>query len=334
MTVSEAQYNRYVVFNRITGVLQNASLRQKLGISLLRLYYRVSAPFGRLGISRISKLLGTIFLPIGSTKYILDKDATYIIPSGDYYWSTLYIQSHTYEPELGLALKLFADIDFILLDIGANYGFWSVLSSSPNYGSKPAIAVEASGRTFEILQTNSAANRNSFRTVHNAIWSVKDNDVKLFGSRHGGMSVKSERTGVDEAFELVKTTTIDDILVKNSDLVGNKSLVIKLDVEGVEDRAIEGAKKALEREYILILEEDKWENFGNLVINLRDSLGCKIYFYNRNLGRWLSVVTDQDVYDIKKTERHLRQAGFNFFVAKAESKFDRAMAAIAVAVTA
>jgi FkbM family methyltransferase len=311
-----------LVFDRSNGTLDNAGGRQRLGIFLLRAFYRLSTPFGRLGISRVSKLIGSWFLPSGDTTYLLGRGARFTIPSGDYFWSVLYVRNHSYEPELGVALDICEKIDFAFLDIGANYGFWSVLASSPEHGSKPTLSVEASARTYRVLAANADENSQAFRPIHRAIWSVPGEEVRLFGDRHAGLSAIAKRTGVSEAFEVVKTTTIDEIVAQNHDFVGERPLVIKLDVEGVEIKAIEGAELALQREFLLIVEEDKWENFGGLVKQLRDTLGCRLYFFDRKDARMLSVQSNQQIADVRLTERHVRQAGFNFFAAKAGSCFD------------
>ena len=56
------------------------------------------------------------------------------------------------------------DVDYTLLDCGANYGYWSVLVSSKPFGSHKAIAIEPSGQNYPKLANNARVNGNRFET--------------------------------------------------------------------------------------------------------------------------------------------------------------------------
>ena len=62
-----------------------------------------------------------------------------------------------------------ADVDYTLLDCGANYGYWSVLVSSKPYGSHKAIAIEPSSQNFAKLANNAEINGNRFEAMKCAI---------------------------------------------------------------------------------------------------------------------------------------------------------------------
>ncbi len=154
-----------ILVDRCTGVVDGASFLEAIGISLIRLAFTLSRPFGHLGISRINRVLGGIFLRRGSTTFIFDKDTSFTVPSGDYYWSLLYNTDYAYEFELEAALRQFAQIDYDFFDLGANFGYWSVRVSSPSFGSKTVVAVEASREFFERLEHN-ARQRNHLVATH------------------------------------------------------------------------------------------------------------------------------------------------------------------------
>ena len=63
------------------------------------------------------------------------------------------IARYHYEDELELLFQDSADVDYTLLDCGANYGYWSVLVSSAPFGSHKAIAIEPSSQNFAKLST-------------------------------------------------------------------------------------------------------------------------------------------------------------------------------------
>ena len=75
----------------------------------------------------------------------------------------------SYENELELLFQDSADVDYTLLDCGANYGYWSVLVSSKPFGSHKAIAIEPSGQNFPKLANNAKINGNRFEAMKCAI---------------------------------------------------------------------------------------------------------------------------------------------------------------------
>ena len=104
-------------------------------------------------ISRIAATIGCAnllrkTLPERNIAIKLNSDATFEFPYGDGYWSKLLNRSYHYEDELELLFRDSADVDYTLLDCGANYGYWSVLVSSEPFGSHKAIAIEPSSQNF------------------------------------------------------------------------------------------------------------------------------------------------------------------------------------------
>ena len=96
-------------------------------------------------------------------------DAIFEFPYGDGYWSKLLNRTYHYEDELELLFQDSADVDYTLLDCGANYGYWSVLVSSKPFGSHKAIAIEPSGQNFPKLANNARINGNRFEAMKCAI---------------------------------------------------------------------------------------------------------------------------------------------------------------------
>src|SRR3954471_5629761 len=84
----------------------------------------------------------------------LNADATFAFPYGDGYWSKLLNRSFAYENELELLFRHSAEVDYTLLDCGANCGFWSVWVPSKPFGAHKAIAIGPSGQNFPKLANN------------------------------------------------------------------------------------------------------------------------------------------------------------------------------------
>ncbi len=81
-------------------------------------------------------------LPKRNIAIKLNPDATFEFPYGDGYWSKLLDRSFRYERELELLFKGAIDVNYTLIDCGANYGYWSVLVSSAPFGAHRVIAIE------------------------------------------------------------------------------------------------------------------------------------------------------------------------------------------------
>jgi hypothetical protein len=80
-----------------------------------------------------------------------------------------------YEPEVDRLLRRAIDRPYVLIDCGANMGYWA--TSRANY---------------EILTLNVGANHGRFVALHRAILDRSGQRVRLYGQRHYGMSVRTD----------------------------------------------------------------------------------------------------------------------------------------------
>lgn len=89
------------------------------------------------------------FLP-ASTMTIgveLDDGAIFIMPASDSYWGSYLLDNQEYGPEIRRTLLDRVDMDFLFLDAGANYGYWSVLASSKGFGNHACLAIKTDPQT-------------------------------------------------------------------------------------------------------------------------------------------------------------------------------------------
>ncbi|MCH7909419.1 MAG: hypothetical protein IIB38_07365 [Candidatus Hydrogenedentes bacterium] len=93
----------------------------------------------------------------------MSDDKRFAFQLADPYWNRLLYKNFHYEPEIAAALQLIKHVDYTFLDLGANYGFWSVMVSSAMFGTHHAIAVEPVSRNFDMLSRNWGRSR---KTVH------------------------------------------------------------------------------------------------------------------------------------------------------------------------
>ena len=142
----------------------------------------------------------------------------------------------------------------LFLDVGAHYGFYSLLAAEANPHMK-IISVEPVPENFEILQKNMEENEISSpkgRLIRAAVGN-RIGKVELFksaASDNSGMFKHPNAPSVGK-FE-VQTTTIDEILREDD----SKSIFIKIDTEGNELAVLKGMEKTFEkcRDLSLLLE--------------------------------------------------------------------------------
>src|ERR1700756_2553686 len=146
-----------IQFDRSSGILEGANLWERTAALALSTGSKISSHFSHLGYNRCANLLRKT-LPERNIAIRLNSDAVFEFPYGDGYWSKLLNRAYNYEDELELLFRGAADVDYMLLDCGANYGYWLVLVTSRPFGAHKAIAIEPSSQNFAKLSNNSRVN--------------------------------------------------------------------------------------------------------------------------------------------------------------------------------
>src|SRR5258708_27121262 len=161
-----------IQFDRTSGTLEGANLWERTAALALATGSKVASHFSHRGYNGCANLLRKT-LPERDIVIKLNSDAIFAFPYGDGYWSKLLNRTFKYEDELELLFRDSADVDYTLLDCGANYGYWSVLVSSAPFGSRKAIAIEPSSQNFAKLANNARINGNRFDVMQSAIGAVR-----------------------------------------------------------------------------------------------------------------------------------------------------------------
>src|SRR5689334_8138487 len=237
-----------IQFDRASGVLEGANPWERLAAVALTLGSKISSNFSHRGYNGCANLLRKA-LPERDIQVKLSDDATFAFPYGDGYWSKLLNRSFAYEDELDLLFRASADVDYTLLDCGANYGYWSVLVSSKPYGEHEAIAIEPSGANFPKLANNAKINRDRFEVMKCAIGATRGT-ARLSGTKHEAFSI----AGSQDDGEEVPVIALDNLLDDGKGSSGGKFL-LKLDVEGGEIEAIKGGARLLKEDSGILCEE-------------------------------------------------------------------------------
>lgn len=244
----------------------------------------------------------------------------------DGYWSRLFINGFSYEPDVAHVLRrVFTQADTYFLDCGANLGYWSVFASQL-LPSGRVLALEASPPQYERLLQNAKLNAGSFEAILGAIWS-RDNDelvIVTHDQRHAGASVvnRREKVGQDGYHEYkLQSITIETICNRH---IPNKnaSVVIKLDVEDAEIQALEGARGVISSRDVLILYEDHGQD---PTCHISDYLLNNFEFQIFHCDDQGALTRMNSIPDIKNVKKH-KSSGYNFCACSPNSAFSKILA--------
>jgi FkbM family methyltransferase len=291
-----------IQFDRASGALVGANAWERLAAMALTLGSKVSANFSHRGYNMCANLLRQT-LPERGIQIKLNPDAVFEFPYGDGYWSKLLNRTYSYEDELELLFKDSADVDYTLLDCGANYGYWSVLVSSKPFGSHKAIAIEPSGQNFPKLANNAKINGNRFEAMKCAIGATRGT-ARLSGTKHEAFSIAGDQSAGEE----VPVIALDNLLDDGKVASGGKYL-IKLDVEGVEIEAMKGGVRLMQGDSVLLCEEHGNDPQHTVSRYILDQTPLKLIVYDPRSNR-LETVTDLSILDRIKVSTHV---GYNVF---------------------
>ena len=291
-----------IQFDRASGALVGANPWERLAAVALTLGSKVGANFSHRGYNLCANLLRTT-LPERGIQIKLNPDAIFEFPYGDGYWSKLLNRTYHYEDELELLFMDSADVDYTLLDCGANYGYWSVLVSSKPFGSHKAIAIEPSGQNFPKLANNAAINGNRFEAMKCAIGATRGT-ARLSGTKHEAFSIAGDQSDGEE----VPVIALDNLLDDGKIAPGGKYL-IKLDVEGVEIEAMKGGARLMQGDSVLLCEEHGNDPQHTVSRYILEQTPLKLIVYDPRSNR-LETVTDLSILDRIKVSTHV---GYNVF---------------------
>lgn len=280
------------------------------------LQYRLLVAAGRLtrvlnnrGIHRAARALSLVF-PHANTAIVDIKGGARVeINLSDSYWAPLACGPEYYEKEVTeLVIQILSsNQSAYFLDLGANLGYFSALAAaiSPNR----VVAVEASPPMHDLLVRNAELNAGKFRTIPpSAIWRSDGERLEIVTHeiRHAGASVvnRSEKVGTPGySAHKVPTVTIDALLSG----VPRCPILVKLDVEGAESQALEGAIKSIDSRDIVFIYEDHGQDPTSSISREFLNRGFQIAAPMRD-GMAIPMHSPEQVTSIKKRT----SVGYNF----------------------
>jgi len=292
-----------IQFDRASGSLEGANLWERTAALALATGSKISSHFSHRGYIGCANLLRKT-LPERNIAIRLNEDAVFEFPYGDGYWSKLLNRTYHYEDELELLFRHSSDVDYTLIDCGANYGYWSVLVSSRPFGAHRAIAIEPSSQNFAKLANNAEVNGNRFETMKCAI-GARRSTAYLTGTKHEAFSIAG---GANSGGEEVPVIALDDLIEDGKIAAGGKYL-IKLDVEGVEVEAIKGGSRLLEGDSVILCEEHGNDPDHTVSRYILEKTPLKLIVFDPRSNR-LETVTELSILDRIKVSTNV---GYNVF---------------------
>lgn len=292
-----------IQFDRASGALEGANLWERTAALALATGSKISSHFSHRGYIGCANLLRRT-LPERNIAIKLNSDATFEFPYGDGYWSKLLNRSYNYEDELELLFRDSVDVDYTLLDCGANFGYWSVLVSSAPYGSHKAIAIEPSSQNFAKLRNNAEINSSRFEIMNCAIGAARGT-ARLSGTKHEAFSIAGGARGGGEEVPVIAL----DNLLEDGRISPNGKYLIKLDVEGVEIEAIKGGTRLLQSDSVVLCEEHGNDPNHTVSRYILEQTPLKLIVHDPRSNR-LETVTDLSILDRIKVSSNV---GYNVF---------------------
>ncbi len=275
-----------------------------------RLQYLLLMGLFRLAVTRglygcFARGLGRIFSPENAALLRVNGGKPFRISLNDGYWTRFALYRFPYEPEVAAALDAARGHTPLFCDLGANKGYWTTQGAGIF---ERVIAVEASANTYAALDQNAGALANV--TLHRAAIHARSGKTLTFLNTH--LSHASARLlGADDAGHSDQTETVTTLAIDDLVPAGTAAL-IKLDVEGAEVAAIDGAARALSDGGVLIYEDHGNDPACTPSAHLLGLDDMRVFAIDSGVAPMLSIKAIRTL----KTDPY---KGYNFLAARADS---------------
>jgi len=277
-----------------------SGLSAKIQYLLLMTLYRFV--WSKWAYGYFARGLGHVFPASNSVDLVLNGGALFRIWLNDAYWTRFVLYHGDYEPELDHILSSCVGLTDTFCDLGANKGYWTV-KAAKDYGT--VIAVEASSQTYEALTDNTKDILNVKRHK-SAIHSHLGKTLQFVNVHNSHASARLGQPGTHDQTETVSTTTVDHVMK------GQKPALIKLDVEGAEIAAFEGAVQTLRAGSIFVYEDHGSDLTCETSAWFLNKSGFSVFAIENGMH---PIKTIEDIQKIK-TDPY---KGYNFLAAQSNS---------------
>ena len=220
----------------------------------------------------------------------------------------LFVFRENYEPELAL-LERFLSPGKTFIDVGANFGIYTVVASKLVGEAGHVIAFEPTAQSFAVLRQNIALNGLTNVLAFQAALSEKAGTAWLY---HGTDPVRNS-LGKDPSWEgggeYVSTESLDNVLQREA---LERVDVIKMDVEGAEELVLRGATRALTSMLPVVIYEVNPESSSRLGLSMHggtkllERLGYE-FFVDGQPGTSCPAESSPGYFNVLAIPRELRR---------------------------
>lgn len=169
---------------------------------------------------------------------LAEHDLSMYVDMGDIVIAGHLLATGVWEPEETLLFTQAVNRDSFVIDVGANIGYYTLLAAKRG---ATVYAFEPEPHNFDLLQRNIALNDfENVAALRQAVANISGkgplymNDANL-----GAHSLIGSAVPVKVGEVEVELVTLDDL----ADEVGNRSLVVKMDVQGAEGLVCQGGRR-------------------------------------------------------------------------------------------
>jgi FkbM family methyltransferase len=194
-----------------------------------------------------------------------------------------------YEPAELKAIKPYLKEDSVFIDVGANFGWYSLFSSFVIGNQGKVIAFEPFPENFRRLSQNISLNPNRKIIAENLAVGQQKGSLDLFyNNQEQNLGMVSKNATPNSRKKNVPMIAFDDYV---SDNKIDKIDFIKIDIEGAELQALMGMKEVLRKlKPVLLVEILKEQNDRNSILSFLSGLGYQ-QFYITNDGAISEIET-------------------------------------------
>lgn len=264
-----------------------ASRRNPFSVSVLPLLghlHRNSFRSGNSKSSSIGRFLSRLFFypwralsfaPVLGKLDVIIKDSTHTVffDVRNRQFSAIYFDvfSEGYEPEFTTIIDALLPDDGVFLDVGSNWGFFSIFLASRIDFRGHIHAFEPWPATYlDLLSLIESLGLGSVVTCHREALSDVSGFANMKSPGHSGLAHISD----NQKGKKIRTTTLDDMKLSSVDL-------IKIDAEGLEDKILKGGQRFLNEYKPMILFENRTKHFGDdnclQVLFMLEEMGYKLF---------------------------------------------------------
>jgi FkbM family methyltransferase len=213
---------------------------------------------------------------------------------GDFIGRHIYLHGD-YEPGVSRMFSKILQQGSNIIDIGANIGYFSLLSSSIVGQKGKVFSFEASPSIYNNLKNNLTLNNaNNVYASSNAIGD-EEGEVEFFEANELNLGISSLRNLGEQASKKVrvKMITLDSYITDFPTID-----LIKIDVEGAEMKVLKGMELLIDRDLPFIIFEvtdHMLKELGSSRIELLDWLKEKGYDLHQLTNKTIAPISEEEV---------------------------------------